>query len=105
MNIISIPEKYWLKIENFDLNSFTYEDINLLKKSPEYLLNDFRQLPYFDEICENIIQKYKNIKNESINPLYKNKTPKYEPCIIDVKESPKKKCNFIYFIKKIFNCI
>ena len=58
MSVISIPKKYWLHIDHFDIHSFTYEDVIALQSSPECLLQDFRKNP--EPRCQAILREAKH---------------------------------------------
>ena len=69
MSVISIPKKYWLHIDHFDIHSFTYEDVIALQSSPECLLQDFRKNPEFEPTCRAILRAHKPSRRSIRNPF------------------------------------
>ena len=56
--VIDIPEELWLNVNNFNFESFTYEDYQDIYNSPNSLIDDFQKNNDF-----NIRLKYLNEKN------------------------------------------
>lgn len=96
-NQIDIPEKYWLKVENFDIYKFTDDDFRLLSISPNILLDDFKNFFPDFEIKKNSVLKRKNKKYKKIDtPIIKknNLPPINKPYIINEKKSLKEKIDY-----------
>ena len=74
MSIINIPEKYWLKVDNFDIETFCYEDFRILELLSSELIKDFKKYhKNYDDIKEKKKNKNKIIKKK--NPIFESKTP------------------------------
>lgn len=103
---INIPEKYWLKIEYFDIYKFTQDDFTLLQTSPNILLDDFRRYySDFDIIKNNALKlRYKKIKKIDTPTIKKNNTPHVNKlCIEHEKYTFKEKIEYSCFSLNILN--
>ena len=94
---INIPEKYWLKIEYFDIYKFTQDDFKLLQTSPNILLDDFRRCySNFDILKNNALKtRYKKIKKIDTPTIKKNNIPPiYKSYIENKKNTLKEKIDY-----------
>ena len=71
MSNINIPEKYWLKVDNFDIENFCYEDFRILELLSSELIKDFKK---YHKNYDIIKEKKKN-KIVKKNPIFKIKSP------------------------------
>jgi hypothetical protein len=90
MSILNIPEKYWLKIENFNINTFSYDDFRIIELLSNDLIIDFKKVhKNYDIIKE---EKRKNYIKENKKIIKcKKDSPNIvglSPNIFDVDESP-----------------
>lgn len=104
---INIPEKYWLKIEYFDIYKFTQDDFRLLQTSPNILLDDFRRCySNFDILKNNALKtRYKKFKKID-TPTKKNNLPPINKSYIEnkkniIKEKIDYSCPSIDILNKI----
>ena len=85
---INIPEKYWLKIEYFDIYKFTQDDFRLLQTSPNILLDDFRRCYSNFDILKNkaLKNRYKKFKKIDTPTIKKNNIPPINKSYIENKK-------------------
>lgn len=105
---INIPEKYWLKIEYFDIYKFTQDDFRLLQTSPNILLDDFRRCySNFDILKNNALKtRYKKLKKIDTPTIKKNNLSPINKSYIEnkkniIKEKIDYSCPSINILNKI----
>ena len=105
---INIPEKYWLKVEYFDIYKFKQDDFRLLQTSPNILLDDFRRCySNFDILKNNALKtRYKKLKKIDTPTIKKNNLPPISKSYIEnkkniIKEKIDYSCSSIDILNKI----
>ena len=66
---IIIPKEYWLDVNNFDFNKFTYDDIRCIYNSPRSLIDDFEKINGFKQHTLKLIEQNKLKINKKLNKL------------------------------------
>jgi hypothetical protein len=81
--IIEIPKDYWLDVNKFDFNTFTYQDLRDIYNSPTTLIDDFSRNPYFIKRVQEINKINDSKKKKKILELENNEKKELEDKMIE----------------------